>query len=150
MLLEINFTLVLFAVSFLIFIYLLNLTLYKPVGEVIESRKRLIDGEYSHAKELTHKANEMLETYKNKIKGARHESHIIIQDATKQAQKLKEEKISQLLVTLNKEKEESFKKIEEEKKIVMQKLEKEIKMLTDLITNKILGVETEKTLVSSH
>lgn len=148
MLLEINFTLVLFAVSFLVFIYLLNLTLYKPVGEVIESRKRLIDGEYAKGKELTHKANEMLEGYKNKIKNARHESHIIIQDATKQAQKLKEEKILQLLITLNKEKEESFKKIEEEKKIVMQKLEKEIKILTDLITNKILGME--KTLVSSH
>ena len=149
MLLEINFTLVLFAVSFLIFIYLLNLTLYKPVGEVIESRKKLIDGEYAHAKELTQKANEMLETYKNKIKDTRHESHIIIQDVTKQAQKLKEEKISQLLATLNKEKEESFKKIEEEKKTVMQKLEKEIKILTDLITNKILGTG-EKTLVSSH
>lgn len=148
MLLEINFTLVLFAVSFLVFIYLLNLTLYKPVGEIIESRKRLIDGEYAKGKELTYKANEMLEGYKNKIKNARHESHIIIQDATKQAQKLKEENISQLLITLNKEKEESFKKIEEEKKIVMQKLEKEIKILTDLITNKILGME--KTLVSSH
>ena len=149
MLLEINFTLVLFAASFLVFIYLLNLTLYKPVGDVIEKRKNLIDSEYTKGKELTNKANEKLETYKNKIKGARHESHIIIQDATKQAQKLKEEKISQLLVILNKEKEESFRKIEEEKKVVMQKLEKEIKMLTDLITNKILGTG-EKTLVSLH
>jgi len=148
MLLEINFTLVLFAVSFLAFIYLLNLTLYKPVGEIVELRKKLIDGDYSKAKELTHKANESLENYKNKIKTARHESHIIIQEATKKAQKVKEEKISQLSDTLNKEKEESFKKIEEEKKIVMQKLEKEIKTLTDLIINKILGVE--KTLVSSH
>ena len=149
MLLEINFTLILFAVSFLVFIYLLNMTLYKPVGEVIEHRKRLIDGEYARAKELTNKANESLENYKNKIKTARHEAHSIIQESVQKAQKLKEEKISWLLVTLNKEKEESFKKIEEEKKIVMQKLEKEIKMLTDLITNKILGTG-EKTLVSSH
>ena len=149
MLLVINFTLILFAISFLIFIYLLNLTLYKPVGEIIDTRKNLIDGEYGKGKELTQRANEMLENYKNKIKGTKHESHITIQDATKQAQKSKEEKISQLLVTLNKEKEESFKKIEEEKKIAMQKLEKEIKILTDLITNKILGTG-EKTLVSSH
>ena len=148
MLLEINFTLVLFAISFLVFIYLLNLTLYKPVGEVVELRKKLIDGEYTKAKELTHKANESLESYKNKIKTARHESHTIIQEAIKKAQKVKEEKVSRLLVSLNKEKEDSFKKIEEEKKIVMQKLEKEIKTLTDLIINKILGVE--KTLVSSH
>ena len=51
MLLEINFTLILFAASFLVFIYLLNMTLYKPVGEVIESRKQLMDGEYTKAKE---------------------------------------------------------------------------------------------------
>ena len=148
MLLEINFTLVLFAASFLVFIYLLNLTLYKPVGDVIEKRKGLIDREYAKSKELTQRANEMLETYKNKIKSARHEAHLIIQEVTKQAQKTKEEKISELLVSLNKEKEDSFKKIEEEKKAVMQKLEKEIKILTDLIINKILGAG--KTLVSSH
>ena len=149
MLLEINFTLVLFAVSFLVFIYLLNLTLYKPVGNIVEARKNLIDGEYVKGKELTQKADEMLETYKNKIKGARHESQNIIHEATKQAQKVKEEKVAQLSASLNKEKEDSFRKIEEEKKIVMQKLEKEMKMLTDLITNKILGTG-EKTLVSSH
>ncbi len=149
MLLEINFTLVIFAASFLVFIYLLNLTLYKPVGNVIESRKELIDGEYSRAKELTHKADEWFKNYKNKIKEARHEAHQIIQESTKQAQKIKEEKILKLLEGLNKEKEESFRKINEEKNIVMQKLEKEIRILTDLITNKILGTG-EKTLVSSH
>ena len=149
MLLEINFTLILFAVSFLVFIYLLNLTLYKPVGEVIDKRKGLIDGEYEKGKELTQRANEMLESYKSKIKSAKQESQIIIQEATKQAQKIKEEKVNQLLVTLNKEKEESFKKIKEEKILVMQKLEREIKILTDLITNKILGTG-EKTLVGSH
>ena len=58
MLLEMNFTLVLFAVSFLIFIYLLNSALFKPVGKVIEERKNLIDGEYSKAKEFTQKANQ--------------------------------------------------------------------------------------------
>lgn len=149
MLLEINFTLVLFAASFLVFIYLLNMTLYKPVGDVIEKRKSLIDGEYAKGKELTQKANEMLENYKEKIKLARHDAHLIIQEATKQAQKLKEEKVSQLLVTLNQEKAESFRKIEEEKRLVMQKLEGEIKTLTDLITNKILG-SGGKTLVGSH
>lgn len=149
MLLEINFTLIIFAVSFLAFIYLLNLTLYKPVGDVIDSRKKLIDGEYSKAKELTHKADEWFENYKKKIKEARLEAHQIIQESTKQAQKVKEEKIIKLLEGLNKEKEESFRKIDEEKNAVMQKLEKEIRILTDLITNKILGTG-EKTLVSSH
>lgn len=149
MLLEINFTLVLFAFSFLIFIYLLNLTLYKPVGKVIEKRKGLIDGEYAKSKEYTEDANNMLDGYKNQMKSARHEAQTIIQEGINQAQKIKDEKISQLASSLTKEKEDALKQIKEEKNKAMKSLEGEIKTLTNLITSKVLGME-EKTLVSSH
>ena len=150
MLLEINFTLVLFAVSFLAFIYLLNLTLYKPVGNIVEKRKSLIDGDYERAKELSREANESMESYKNKIKSARLECQNIIHEITLEAQKQKEQKISALLQDLTIEKEEAVKKTEAEKNIVLGKIEKEIKSLSELIVNKILGVETEKTLAGTH
>ena len=148
MLLEINFTAVLFAVSFLIFIYLLNLTLYKPVGEIIEKRKNLIEGDYSNAKGLSKEANELLENYKNKIKSARLEAHKIIDETIQAGQKQKQGKISDLLLTLSKEKENALKKISEEEKTALKALEKEIKSLTNLITNKLLG--TENSLVGTH
>ena len=148
MLLEINFTLILFAISFLVFIYLLNLTLYKPVGKIIEGRKDLIDGEYFKAKEFMQAAGEMLENYKNKIKQARHEAHNIVQESINLAKMEKEKKVSDLVGILTKEKETAIKQIEEEKKLTMKELEKEIRVLTDLITNKILG--GNKTLVGLH
>lgn len=149
MLLEINLTIVLFALSFLVFIYLLNLTLYKPVGEIIESRKNLINSEYTKAKEFTGEANNIIEGYKSQIKSARQEAHNIIQEGINEAQKKKQEKISILNTALTKEKEEALIKIKEEVKQAMKGLEGEIKKLTRLITNKVLGTE-EKTLVSSH
>ena len=149
MLLEINFTLVLFAISFLIFIYLLNLTLYKPVGEVIEERKNLIDGECQKAKDLTTRANEMLENYKNQIKSVKQLAQNIIQKVVNEAQETKNKKISLVISELNKEKEEALKQLQEEEKNAIKKLEGEIKMLTDLITSKILGTG-DKTLVGSH
>lgn len=151
MLLEINFTLVLFAASFLVFIYLLNLTLYKPVGKIIEERKNLIDGEHTSAKALSEKANNLLESYKNQIKTARHDAQNIIQEIILQAQKKKEEKIFILNSELSKEKETAIKQINEEVKVTMKELEGKINTLTDLITQKILGTNAgEKTLVSSH
>ena len=79
MLLEINFTLVLFAISFLVFIYLLNLTLYKPVGEIVEKRKKLIEDAYKDAKESTDEAQKKLEEYKNQMKSAKTDAQGIIQ-----------------------------------------------------------------------
>lgn len=148
MLLEINFTLVLFAVSFLIFIYLLNLTLYKPVGEVIEKRKNIVEGDLNKAKELTNEANQSLDDYTNKIKKARLEAQNIIQETVKQSEKTRNEKVSGLVSSLTKEKEDAISKIKEEEKVTMGKLEGEIKSLTDLIVNQVLG--KEKDLVSSR
>ena len=149
MLLELNFTLVIFALSFLIFIYLSNLTLYKPVGKIIDARKSLIDSEYAKAKECTSSAGNILENYKTQIKSARQEAQIITQEAINQAQKIKSEKISVLISSLTKEKEDALKQIQEEKDKAVKSLEDEIKTLTSLITSKVLGME-EKTLVSSH
>lgn len=148
MLLEINFTLVLFALSFLIFIYLLNLTLYKPVGKVIEKRKSIVEGDLNKAKECADEANQSLEDYTNKIKKARFEAQNIIQEIVKQSEKTRSEKISALVSTLTKEKEDALNKIKEEEKSTMNKLEGEIKVLTDLIINQVLG--KEKDLVSSR
>ena len=148
MLLELNFTLVLFAASFLVFIYLLNLTLFKPVGKIIEKRGNLIKGEHSKAKELLENATSLIESYKQKIKSARIESQSLLQEAVNEGKKKRDEKVLVLMTELNKDKETSLKKINEEKETAMKKMESEIKQLTDLITNKVIGSEG-KTLVGS-
>lgn len=149
MLLEINFTMVIFAASFLMFIYLLNLTLYKPVGKVIEDRKSLITSDYSKAKGLSDDASQLLGNYKKQIQLARLDAHNIVQEFIDKAQKDKERKIAVLVSSLNKEKEEELEKLQIEQREIMKQLETKLKTLSDLITTKILGSE-EKTLVSSH
>jgi len=143
MLLELNFTLVVFALSFLVFVYLLNLTLYKPVGEIIEKRKELVESDLNKASSSAKEADECIQSYKSQIKQARLDSQSIIQESIKKIEKIKQEKISNLLTALSKEKEEALKKIKEEEKSTMQKLEGEIQILTELITNQILGKEKD-------
>ncbi len=150
MLLELNFTLVLFAVSFLLFINLLNLTLYKPVGKIIEKRKHIIDSDFATAKELSEDANNMLESYTKEIKLARVSAHNIIQEVIAGAQKVRDEKVSVLIAELNKEKEIALKQIKIEEQSLMKQVEEKIQILTELITSKVLGSSEEKTLVRSH
>ncbi len=146
MLLELNFTLILFAASFLVFIYFLNLTLFKPVGKVIEKRKELIEGEHLQAKDLRDEANKLLDNYTKQIKLARQESQGLIQESINQTQKIKQEKINVITTELSKEKEEALKQIKKEQEIALKQLEAQINLLKDLITNKVLGTG-EKTLV---
>ena len=149
MLLELNFTLILFAASFLVFIYLLNLTLFKPVGKVIEKRKELIEGEHLQAKDLCDEANKLLINYTKQIKLARQEAQGLIQEVINQAQKAKQEKINVAIASLNQEKEEALKQIKKEQEIALKQLETQINLLKDLITNKVLGIGG-KTLVGLH
>ena len=149
MLLELNFTLIFFAASFLVFIYLLNLTLFKPVGKIVEERKKFIEGEHQKAKDFSKEASDLIDSHKQRIKSARIEAQGIIHEVTNEGKKRKDGKVSALLTELNKEKEASLKKINEEKEVAMKKMEGEIKLLTDLITNKVIGTEG-KTLVGSH
>lgn len=149
MLLEINFTLVLFAISFLIFVYLIDLTLYKPVGKIIEARKELIASEYVKAKEYTEVAKKMLETYETSLNEARQYAHRTIEEAINLGQKVKNEKVSMLTISLSEEKAIALKNIQTEKIAILKELESKMPILADLITDKVLG-QRGKTLVSSH
>ena len=138
-----DWTMVFFALSFLIFIFLLNLTLFKPVGKIIEKRKSLIDTEYAKAKESNKLGNEMLEDHKEKIKEAHHEASIITNQAVRDSERIKSEKIHALSINLQKEKEQALKKIKEEEKIAQKELEGKIKTLVDLIMTKIIRQEKD-------
>ena len=148
--LQIDFTLVFFAASFLVFIFLLDLVLYKPVGRVIEARKDLVEGGFSQSKELSEKADELMEKYKAALKRARIESQNLIQEVVLQAQKLKEEKIQKLVEELNKDKEVVLTQIKKEKEAANKEIVNKINILTELITAIVLGAggEKERTLVN--
>lgn len=146
MLLEVNLTMILFAISFLVFIYLLNFTLYKPVGKIVEDRKNLIEGSYEKSKEYASDASKIFETYEKKIKEARQEAKKIIEDIIYVAKAEKAERVSSLVKTLVKEKEQAVVEIQKELQIKKEALQSKIHELKDLITEKILGGD----LVGTH
>lgn len=149
MLLEVNLTMIIFAVSFLIFIFLLNLTLFKPVGNIVEKRGLQIEGSYSKAKELTDEANKILQNHEIKIKEARLNAKKIVEDIGNEAKNKKLGKITTVIESLTNEKETAIAKIREEQTVKEKELKSKISELKDLITTKILGTE-ENSLVGTH
>lgn len=137
--LEINFTIVLFSISFLVFVFLLNFTLFKPVGEILEKRKDQIEGNIERAQFIKEEASKSLSEYEATIKTARIESIKIIEESTKQSNKIKQDKINELVNSLQVEKEKAIQLIESEYNSSKNQLANKIKSLTDLITNKVIG-----------
>lgn len=146
MLLEINFTAVLFSISFLVFIYLLNLTLFKPVGNIVEARANLIEGDYEKSKDFSERASKTLEEYSSQTKAARQEAMKLVDEAISKAQGIKQEKVNSLIASVQKEKEDAMNEIKKEQASGMAELESKVKELTNLITSKVIG---EKDLVST-
>lgn len=68
---EFNATLIVAFISFVIFIVIMNQILYKPVGNIIEARKNLIEGNYQNARANKKKSENVLQDRLDKLKNAR-------------------------------------------------------------------------------
>lgn len=85
---EINATILVSAISFIVFIFIMNKILYAPVIEIMEKRQSYIDTNKNEANEHKQKAQQLIEDKDAKIAQAQRKSRDVV--ATK-ADALKEE-----------------------------------------------------------
>jgi len=85
---EINATILVSAISFIVFIFIMNKILYAPVIEIMEKRQSYIDANKNEANEHKQKAQQLIEDKDSKISQAQRKSRDVV--ATK-ADALKEE-----------------------------------------------------------
>jgi len=135
----IDWTLIVQAVNFLIFMVLINKFLFQPLLRLMEEREKELDGIYSEAEALKVKAEQLLKEVEETLAKAKEEAKKIIDAAVKEAREEKERIISQAQeeasVKVEKAKEEIWQAFESEK----AKLEAEAEKLAEEIIRKILG-----------
>lgn len=95
---EINATLLVSAISFLVFIFIMNKILYKPILEIMEKRQNYIDTNKTEAKEYNDNAQLLVNDKTEKIAQAQRQSRDIV---ASKAEALKEEKNKVLNDTKN-------------------------------------------------
>lgn len=95
---EINATLLVSAISFLVFIFIMNKILYKPVLEIMEKRQNYIDSNKNEAQEHHKNAQSLIQEKDEKISQAQRKSRDIVAAKT---DALKEERTRVLNDTKN-------------------------------------------------
>lgn len=95
---EINATILVSAISFIVFIFIMNKILYKPVLEIMEKRQNYIDANKNEADEHHKKAQQLLADKDARVAEAQRTSRDIV---ASKADAIKEEKSKVLNDTKN-------------------------------------------------
>lgn len=117
---DINATLPLMALQFLILMAVLNALLYKPLGEAIDSRTDYVRNSLKDARELKEKSEMLAAQYDNELRDVRREAQSIIADAKAEAEKITAGKIQAAQQEVAAQKQQAADEIEAQKAEAMK------------------------------
>ena len=138
---DLDATLPLMAVQFLILALLLNATFYKPLSKAIDDRDDYIRTNQLEARERLSKAEQLAKQYEQELAAARRQSQTIIAQAQTEAQKIAAEKIAAAQKESQEQREQAAQDIEQQKQEALSSLEQQVDALSRQILEKLLGSE---------
>lgn len=131
---ELNATIVLFVLSFLLFIKLLDSLYLQPVGAVIEERKNRIDTDNSAAQELARQSAREVEKYEEKLVAIREEAQKVINEAVTAAQSKRSDLLASVADSGRKKLDKAKLDLEaEHKSLVKSLVEEEMALVGDIV-----------------
>ncbi|HEY9792635.1 MAG TPA: ATP synthase F0 subunit B [Candidatus Obscuribacterales bacterium] len=142
MIFELNGTIVIFVVSFLVFMWLLNQIMLKPVGDVIEQRSKLIDADLEASKNSRGEAQRLLEGYEDDLKKIRHDAHAVLTRATEEVSRERHSQLDRVAKEGQTKLDKAKADIAAERERLIDALVAEEKDLVETITRKVLGDES--------
>ncbi|MBE9045441.1 F0F1 ATP synthase subunit B' [Pleurocapsales cyanobacterium LEGE 10410] len=138
---DIDATLPLMALQFLILMAVLNALLYKPLGKAIDQRGDYVRRSLKEAREVKEKSEALAAQYENELREVRRQSQQIIADAKAEAEKISASKIQNAQQEVAAQRQKAADEIEAQKTEAMQTLEQQVDTLSDQILEKLLGAE---------
>lgn len=136
---DLDATLPLMAVQFLILMAVLNAIFYKPLGAAIDERDAYVRETKGNAKERLAKAEKLAAEYEQSLADTRREARSVIEQAQSAAQKIAAEKQLVAQQEATAEREALQKQLDEQKAAAMSQLEKQVDGLSKQILGKLLG-----------
>ncbi len=138
---DLDATLPLMAIQFLLLALILNATFYKPLGKAIDERNDYVRDNQLDAQARLEKAQRLAEQYEAELAGARRKSQTAIADAQAEAQKIAASKIADAQAEAQAQREQAAKEIEQQKQQALTSLEGEVDRLSRQILEKLLGAD---------
>jgi F-type H+-transporting ATPase subunit b len=138
---DLDATLPLMAVQFLVLAAILNAIFYKPLTKAIDERSEYIRNNQKEARERLSKAQTLAQEYERKRGEALRESQAIVAQAQADAQKIAAEQIAQAQKEAQQAREQTQKEIDQQKQEALRSLEQQVDTLSRQILEKLLGPE---------
>ncbi|MBD2345167.1 F0F1 ATP synthase subunit B' [Anabaena subtropica] len=138
---DLDATLPLMAIQFLVLALILNATLYKPLGKAIDGRNEYVRNNQLEAQERLSKAEKLAEAYEQELAGARRQAQTIIADAQAEAQTIAGQKIAAAQKEAQAQREQAAGEIEQQKQQALASLEQQVDALSRQILEKLLGAD---------
>lgn len=142
MIFNLNGTILVFVISFLIFMWLLNKIMLQPVGRTIEQRDKLIESELEAGKLARAEAQQLLENYENDLKRIRGEAQGLITKTMDEANKERHAQLERIHTEGQKQIDKAKADISAERERLVDALVAEEAELVETITRKVLGDES--------
>jgi F-type H+-transporting ATPase subunit b len=141
---DLNATLPVMAVQFLILMAVLNAIFYKPLTKAIEDRADYIRKNQLVAKERLAKAEKLAEQYEQNLGESRKKAQSIIAAAQEEGQKIAAKKMAEAQQEAQQQREQAAREIEQQKQQALQELDLQVDSLSRQILEKLLGPELVK------
>lgn len=138
---DLDATLPLMAIQFLLLALILNALFYKPLGKAIDDRNEYVRNNQLEAQERLAKAEKLAQQYEQELAVARRQAQTAIAEAQAQAQKIAAEKTAQAQKEAQAQREQAAQEIEQQKQQALASLEQEVDALSRQILEKLLGAD---------
>lgn len=135
----VNFFTMIFAwLNILILYFVLKKLLFKPLKNMIDSRKAEIDGMYSDAEVAKESAEKMKDEYEEKLSMAKSESEEILKNALRRATLKEEEILSDAKKQAERVMERASEEIEQEKRRAINEVKDEVSEIAVAIAGAVI------------
>ncbi len=136
---DLDATLPLMAIQFLILMAVLNAIFYKPLGAAIDERDAYVRQAKGNAQERLAKAEKLAAEYEQSLADTRRSARSVIEKAQAEAQQIASANQAQAQQEATAQRESVQKELDEQKATALGQLEKQVDSLSDQILNKLLG-----------
>ena len=136
---DLDATLPLMAIQFLILVAILNALFYKPLGKALDDRSNFIRTNLADARERLSKADNLAKQYEQELASTRRQAQAVIAAAQADAQKIAAQKIAEAQQEAQAQREQVQQELDRQKQEALQSLEQQVDTLSHQIIEKLLG-----------
>jgi F-type H+-transporting ATPase subunit b len=136
---DLDATLPLMAVQFLLLVAILNAIFYKPLSKALDDRDSYIRTNLADARERLSKAENLAKQYEQELAATRRQTQATIAAAQADAQKVAAQKIAEAQQEAQAQREQAQQELDHQKQEALQSLEQQVDALSRQILDKLLS-----------